>query len=150
MMLWSELSKIIIVVVFLVKVINSDFGDIRTEGVDSDVIDVIREENESYKVKRENHRNETELHQKEEDVHQKEREMHRKEKQSIKREEHRSGKERNSKKSGKGLNKQKAKKQTQGLIKIKKRKSKIVMRTRNKIIRRSSTKKEKVSNKSTR
>ena len=52
-MLWSELSKIIFVVVFLIKVINSDFGGIRTEGVDSDVMDVIQEENESYKVKKE-------------------------------------------------------------------------------------------------
>ena len=41
MMLWSELSKIIIVVVFLVKLIDSDFAAIRTEGVDSDVMDVI-------------------------------------------------------------------------------------------------------------
>ena len=61
MMLWSELSKIIFVVVFLIKVINSDFGGIRTEGVDSDVMDVIQEENESYKVKRENHRKEANL-----------------------------------------------------------------------------------------
>ena len=128
MMLWSELSKIIIVVVFLVKLIDSDFADIRTEEVDSVVMDVIKEENESYRVKRESHRNEVDLPQKEESARRKEREMYQKERQSRKGGVHHSRKDKISKPSGRDLkskfNKKEAKKQAKGLPRIKKRKSK--------------------------